>query len=75
MSCAHCGAVEQRGRFCVGCGKTMPPNLDALRRVRLAARPYLTDDMTQPVLRLRHGTVPAPRSPRVPQVEEATAAS
>jgi hypothetical protein len=73
MSCAHCGAVEQRGRFCVGCGKTMPPNLDALRRVRLAARPYLTDDMTQPVLKLRHATVPAPRTSRIAEVEEATA--
>jgi hypothetical protein len=73
MSCAHCGAVEQRGRFCVGCGKTMPPNLDTPRRVRIAARPYLTDDMTQPVLRLRHGTIPAPRTPRVTEVQEATA--
>jgi hypothetical protein len=71
MSCAHCGAVEQRGRFCVGCGKTMPPNLDTPRRIHLAARPYLTDDMTQPVLRLRHAV---PR-PRVPQAEEVTAAS
>ena len=71
MNCAHCGAVEQRGRFCVGCGKTMPPKLDTPRRIRLAARPYVTEDMTQPVLRLRHAV---PR-PRVPQTEEATAAS
>ena len=71
MSCAHCGAVEQRGRFCVGCGKTMPPPAQAPRAVRLAPRPYLADDMTQPVLRLRHGV---PR-PRVPQTEEVTAAS
>ena len=71
MSCAHCGAVEQRGRFCVGCGKTLPPNLDTPRRISLAARPYLTDDMTQPVLRLRHAV---PR-PRVPQSDEAPAAS
>jgi hypothetical protein len=70
MDCAHCGAVEQRGRFCVGCGKTMPPNLDTPRRIRLAARPYVSDDMTQPVLRLRHAV---PR-PRVPQTEEAIAA-
>ena len=70
MNCAHCGAVEQHGRFCVGCGKTMPPKLDTPRRIRLAARPYLSDDMTQPVLRLRHAV---PR-PRVPQAEEATAA-
>ena len=26
-SCAHCNAVEQRGRYCVGCGKLMPPSL------------------------------------------------
>ena len=71
MDCAHCGAVEQRGRFCVGCGKTMPPNLDTPRRIRLAARPYVTDDMTQPVLRLRHAV---PR-PRVPETADATAVS
>lgn len=70
MDCAHCGAVEQRGRFCVGCGKTMPPKLDTPRRIRLAARPYVTDDMTQPVLRLRHAV---PR-PRVPQTEEVAGA-
>jgi methionyl-tRNA synthetase len=62
MSCAHCGTVEQRGRFCVGCGTTLPPRLPAPRRVSLAARPYLTDDMTQPVLRLRHVAA----RPRVP---------
>jgi hypothetical protein len=48
----------------------MPPNPDAPRRITLAARAYLTDDMTQPVLRLRHAV---PR-PRVPQAQEATAA-
>ncbi|RBY91094.1 hypothetical protein [Blastococcus sp. TF02A-30] len=55
MSCAHCGAVEQRGRFCVGCGKRMPPSLAPVRAVRLAPRPpyEITDDMTQPVLRFR----------------------
>jgi hypothetical protein len=71
MDCAHCGAVEQRGRFCVGCGKTMPPNLDTPRRIRLAARPYVTDDMTQPVLRLRHAV---PR-PRVAESEDVPAVS
>lgn len=69
MNCVHCGAVEQRGRFCVGCGKTMPPKLDTPRRIRLAVHPYLTDDMTQPVLRLRH----AVSRPRVSQAEKATA--
>jgi hypothetical protein len=49
----------------------MPPTLDTPRRIALAARPYLTDDMTQPVLRLRHAV---PR-PRVPRNEEAPAAS
>ena len=70
MECDHCGAVEQRGRFCVGCGTTMPPPAQAPRAVRLAPRPYLTDDMTQPVLRLRHAV---PR-PRVPRPEEAAQA-
>lgn len=62
MSCTHCSAVEQHGRFCVRCGTTLPPRLDTPRRISRAVRPYLTDDMTQPVLRLRHS---APR-PRVP---------
>ncbi|MCF6743996.1 hypothetical protein E9529_06850 [Blastococcus sp. KM273128] len=53
MNCAHCGAVHQRGRFCVGCGRTMPPSSLPPRPVRLAPRPpyEVTDDMTQPVLR------------------------
>jgi hypothetical protein len=58
-SCAHCNAVEQRGRYCVGCGKLMPPSQLPARRIRLAPRP-LADDDTQPVLRLRHA-VPRPR--------------
>jgi hypothetical protein len=49
MSCAHCNAVDQRGRYCVACGTRMPPPLPA-RRVRLAPR-HLLDDDTQPVLR------------------------
>lgn len=53
MSCAHCNAVEQRGRYCVGCGKLMPPSQLPLRRVRLAPRPAFNDDDTQPVLRFR----------------------
>ena len=65
-SCAHCNAVEQRGRYCVGCGKLMPPSpLPARRRVPLAA--VFENDDTQPVLRLRHAM---PR-PRVPQPETA----
>ena len=71
MNCENCGAVDQHGHFCVGCGKTMPPKLDTPRRIRLAARPYLTDDMTQPVLRLRHAV---PRQ-RVAYAEEAAAAT
>jgi hypothetical protein len=65
MSCKHCGTVEQRGRYCVGCGKLMPPSLLAARRVRLAPRPpyQLPDDATQPVLRFRV-------SPRAPLPEE-----
>ena len=43
-------AVEQRGRFCVGCGKRLPPSPLPARRARLAPA-YLRDDDTQPVLR------------------------
>jgi methionyl-tRNA synthetase len=67
-SCAHCNAVEQRGRYCVGCGKLMPPSQLPARRIRLAPV-HLANDDTQPVLRLRHG---APR-PRL-SLEETTAA-
>ena len=54
MNCAHCGAVDQRGRFCIGCGTLVPPSPLPPRPVRLAPRPAydITDDMTQPVLRL-----------------------
>ena len=52
MTCTHCSAVEQRGRYCVGCGKLMPPSPLPARRVRLAPR-HLLDDDTQPVLRFR----------------------
>lgn len=55
MSCTECGAVEQRGRFCVGCGKLLPPSALPLRPVRVAPRPsyQLPEDATQPVLRFR----------------------
>jgi hypothetical protein len=55
MTCSHCSAVEQRGRYCVGCGKLMPPSTLPARRIRLAPRPPypLSDDATQPVLRFR----------------------
>ena len=58
-SCAHCNAAEQRGRYCVGCGKLLPPSQLPARRVRLAPGHFDSDD-TQPVLRLRHGA-PRPR--------------
>jgi len=58
-SCAHCNAAEQRGRYCVGCGKLLPPSQLPARRVRLAPVHFDSDD-TQPVLRLRHGA-PRPR--------------
>ena len=64
-SCAHCTAVEQRGRYCVGYGKLLPPSQLPARRVPLAAV-YESDD-TQPVLRFRQAV---PR-PRVPQQEPA----
>ncbi len=52
MTCSHCSAVEQRGRYCVSCGKLLPPSAQPVRRVRLAPQ-YLEDDDTQPVLRFR----------------------
>lgn len=52
MTCSHCSAVEQRGRYCVGCGKLMPPSSLPPRRIRVAPRPPMDDD-TQPVLRFR----------------------
>ena len=58
-SCAHCNAVEQRGRYCVGCGKLLPPSQLPSRRMRLAADHFENND-TQPVLRLGHA-VPRPR--------------
>jgi hypothetical protein len=65
-SCAHCSAVEQRGRYCVGCGKLMPPSALPPRVIRLAPRPLENDD-TQPVLRFQV----APRRPPVPQEQAA----
>ncbi len=58
MNCTHCDAIEQRGRFCVGCGKRLPPSPLSARRPRLAPQ-HLCDDDTQPVLRF--GVTP--RSP------------
>ncbi len=52
MTCQHCNAVEQRGRYCVSCGKLLPPSPLPVRRVRLAPQ-HLRDDDTQPVLRFR----------------------
>jgi hypothetical protein len=66
-SCAHCNAVEQRGRYCVGCGKLMPPSMLPPRRIRLAPRPVEIDD-TQPVLRFR-------ARPRPPVASEQAAAT
>jgi methionyl-tRNA synthetase len=63
MSCVHCGTADQRGRFCVGCGKLLPPSTQPPRRVRLA--PPAIDE-TQPVLRLRV-------TPRRPVEEEPAA--
>ena len=65
MSCAHCNAVEQRGRYCVGCGKLMPPSQLPARRVRLAPR-HLLDDDTQPVLRFNVSPRPPVRAEQAP---------
>jgi hypothetical protein len=66
MTCTHCSAVEQRGRYCVGCGKLLPPSPLPVRRPRLAPAHLLSDD-TQPVLRFRV-------NPRLP-VENGTPAA
>jgi hypothetical protein len=52
MTCNHCSAIQLRGRYCVGCGKLLPPSPLPARRVRLAPQ-HLQDDDTQPVLRFR----------------------
>ena len=57
MTCAHCSALEQRGRFCVGCGRRMPLSLASVRPVRVV--PRLPLDETQPVLRLAVRRTPA----------------
>jgi hypothetical protein len=54
MACAQCGAAEQRGRFCVGCGKAIAPSTPAPR-----PRSPLADELTQPVLRLERPSKPA----------------
>ena len=60
MTCAHCAAEEQRGRFCVGCGRRMPFAATPSRPVRVVPRPRPTvDDQTQPVLRLGVRRLPA----------------
>jgi hypothetical protein len=57
MTCAHCSAVEQRGRFCVGCGRRMPYALTTGRPARVA--PRLAMDDTQPVLHFGTRALPA----------------
>ncbi|NEK56981.1 hypothetical protein GCU56_03725 [Geodermatophilus sabuli] len=56
MSCTECGAQDQRGRFCVGCGRSV-------RRFAVTAAPRprtpLSDELTQPVLRLDRPSRPA----------------
>ncbi len=59
MTCAHCSAVEQRGRFCVGCGRRIPVAVRPVRPVRVVPRPRPALEDTQPVLRLRVHTLPA----------------
>jgi hypothetical protein len=38
MTCGHCGAIAQRGRFCTGCGMRMPLPLQPMGPVRRIAR-------------------------------------
>jgi hypothetical protein len=65
MTCSHCNAVEQRGRYCVGCGKLLPLSPLPARRVRLAPRALANDD-TQPVLRFRVTPRPPVRAEQTP---------
>jgi hypothetical protein len=65
MTCQHCNAVEQRGRYCVGCGTLLPPSVLPTRRVRLAPR-HLESDDTQPVLRFRLSPRTAPEPEAAP---------
>jgi hypothetical protein len=57
MTCVHCSAAEQRGRFCVGCGRRLPFPTAIARPVRVVPRRAL--DETQPVLRLGSRAMPA----------------
>jgi hypothetical protein len=65
MACAQCGAAEQRGRFCVGCGRAVPPSPRQASRPRSplaeehARARSLVDELTQPVLRLDRPSRPA----------------
>ena len=59
MTCPHCDAATQRGRFCVGCGRRLLPPLQPMRPVPRRAPVDL--DLTQPVLRLDR--LPRPRVP------------
>ncbi len=60
MTCAHCSAVEQSGRFCVGCGRRMPYAATPVRPVRVVPRSRAAlDDETQPVLRRGGRRLPA----------------
>lgn len=64
MGCRHCGAVVRQGRYCVGCGRRVWPQLQPMGSRRAAAQPpaVVADDLTQPVLRL-----PRRSRPEVPQ--------
>jgi hypothetical protein len=50
MTCGQCSAAEQRGRFCVGCGRRMPFSYTPVKPIRVTPRRAM--DETQPVLRL-----------------------
>ena len=65
MTCLHCTAVGQHGRYCVSCGTRMPLADLPARRIRVAPRPALDDD-TQPVLRFRANGRPLVRARSVP---------
>jgi hypothetical protein len=61
MSCVHCDATYQRGRFCNRCGKLMPPTSHVERRTPLIRRRTRDGDAHQPVGRGRD-VAPAARA-------------
>jgi hypothetical protein len=58
MSCGQCGTPRRGGRFCVGCGRRIPPQVLAEAIAPRPRSPH-SDELTQPVLRLDRPAKPA----------------